>query len=158
MLISILAASLNKFRMRIELSSVKDGRIMMTIIPTPLSIEGDKETLGTLTRPISVTGTPEELDAELAKGEAGSLSSIFTTRRSLAQQIEDLAAAEKASLEASRKKAPAKQTSAAVKDIPKARPSALDLEMDEEEISATIEIARSDSNKTNDQDDGLSLY
>jgi PRTRC genetic system protein E len=148
MLITALASSLTKFRMRIELSAADNGRVTLTIIPTPINTEVGKDAPATLTRPISLTGTPEELDAELAKGEAGALSSIFATRRTLAQQIEDQKATEQAELEASRKKAAekaaaskSKQPVQPTKADRKATPSALDIEVEEDEPSpATREV------------------
>ncbi len=123
MLIQTLAPSLAKFRMKIDLAVMDDDLISLTIVPAPVKGEANKDAPALLTRPINLIGTPEKLDAELGKGEAGALASIFATRRTLAQQLEDDAASAQAELAASRAKAAEKAAAAKKKPAPTTGPA-----------------------------------
>ena len=115
MLLTTLAPMLGRLNLRLDLSKTKDGRISVTVIPRP-SEEGS-DSSGEELRPLSLTGTPEELDAELARGPEGALASMVAARRTLSEQIEaDIRAtkeaAEKKRLEAEqarKKPAPSKK-------------------------------------------------
>lgn len=166
MLIQTLAPSLAKFRMKIDLAVMDDGLVSLTIVPAPVKGEPNKDAPALLTRPINLIGTPAELDAELGKGEAGALASIFATRRTLAQQLEDDAAAAQAELAASRAKAAEKAAAAKKKPTPTttgpataakpAEKSALDFDDDADpEVPAAAASTPADAGA---QGDDISLF
>lgn len=165
MLIQTLAPSLSKFRMKIDLAITDDGLVSLTIVPAPVKGEPNKDAPALLTRPINLIGTPEELDAELGKGEAGALASIFATRRTLAQQLEDDAAAAQAELAASRAKAAEKAAAAKKKPAPTTGPTATPkpaeksaLDFDDEADPEAPAATASTPAPANGQGDEISLF
>lgn len=108
MLITSLLPLLSRYSLGFDLTAGPDQTVTLTIIPrkaagaTPAAQAGE-------VRPISITGTADEIDAELAKGADGALGQLIATRKTLADQIaEQHAAAEEAKTAAAKTKTPAK--------------------------------------------------
>ncbi|MBN9990870.1 PRTRC system protein E, partial [Listeria monocytogenes] len=60
--------------------------VTLTVIPRKAEGSGAKLEAGE-TRPISITASAAEIDAELAKGPDGALGELIATRKALADQI-----------------------------------------------------------------------
>lgn len=138
MLISSLLPLLERYSLGFDLVAGPDGTVTLTVIPR--NAEGKTQSLESgETRPISLTATAAEIDAELAKGADGALGQLITTRRTLADQIaeqrEATEAARAASAEAAKAKAasapPRSSTSASAPTAP--APSALPAEAKSDE-------------------------
>lgn len=86
MLIASLRPLLSRYSLGFDLVSGPDGTVTLTIIPR--RPEGGKQNLevGEL-RPIALTASAEEIDAELAKGVDGALGQLIATRKTLADQL-----------------------------------------------------------------------
>ncbi len=121
MLITSLLPLLSRYSLGFDLAGSGET-VTLTIIPR--KVAGAKhDPKGDEVRPISITATAAEIDAELARGEEGALGQLIVQRKSLADQIaEQLAAAEAAKTKAApkTKSEPAKTAAAAA---PAATPS-----------------------------------
>ncbi|WP_085811276.1 PRTRC system protein E [Sphingomonas sp. TZW2008] len=96
MLIVSLLPLLARYSLGFDLVAGPDETVTLTIIPR--KAEGAKQSLDSAeVRPISLTGTASEIDAELAKGPDGALAQLIASRKTLADQMaEQRAAAEEA--------------------------------------------------------------
>lgn len=112
MLITSLLPLLSRYSLGFDLVAGPDETVTLTILPR--KSEGTKHVPeGGEVRPISITGTAAEIDAELAKGSDGALGQLIAARKALGDQIaEQLKAAEDA------------KTAAAAKSKPAAKPAA----------------------------------
>ncbi|HLZ78835.1 MAG TPA: PRTRC system protein E [Sphingomonas sp.] len=107
MLITSLLPLLSRYSLGFDLVAAPDETVTLTIIPRKAA--GAKHTPeGGEMRPISITASAAEIDAELAKGEDGALGQLIIARKSLGDQIaEQREAAEAAKTETASKKKPA---------------------------------------------------
>ena len=107
MLITSLLPLLARYSLGFDLVAGAEGSVTLTIIPR--KAEGAKANPEAAeVRPISITATAAEIDAELALGEAGALGQIFAARKALGDQLaEHRAATEAAKTAASAKGKPA---------------------------------------------------
>lgn len=107
MLITSLLPLLARYSLGLDLAAGPGDIVTLTIIPR--KAEGAKATLESgEARPIAITATAAEIDAELAKGEEGALGQIFAARKELGDQLaEHRAATEVAKKAASAKTKPA---------------------------------------------------
>ncbi|HPG03683.1 MAG TPA: PRTRC system protein E [Beijerinckiaceae bacterium] len=119
MLIAALAPLLARFNLKIDLRAAPDDQVQLTLVPQKL--EGSKFE-GAVLAPIALTATAAELDAELAKGEAGALHRLVAARKSLADQIADQEAADAKATAEARDKA-AKKPAAAKPAATAAKPA-----------------------------------
>ena len=113
MLITALLPLLARYSLGFDLVAGKDDLVTLTIIPRKSeAAKGSADP--TEFRPIAITATAVEIDAELALGEAGALGQMFAARKSLGDQLaEHRAAAEAAKTAASSKVKPAAKASEA---------------------------------------------
>ena len=107
MLITNLLPLLARYSLGFDLVAGAGDTVTLTIIPR--KAEGAKASPeATEVRPIAITATAAEIDAELALGEAGALGQIFAARKALGDQLaEHRAATEAAKSAASSKAKPA---------------------------------------------------
>jgi PRTRC genetic system protein E len=107
MLITSLLPLLARYSLGFDLVASAGDTVTLTIIPR--KAEGAKANPEAAeVRPISITATAAEIDAELALGEAGALGQIFAARKALGDQLaEARAATEAAKSAASTKTKPA---------------------------------------------------
>lgn len=104
MLITALLPLLTRYSLGFDLVAGNDEVVTLTIIPR--KSEAAKGTSDpTEFRPISITATAVEIDAELALGEAGALGQMFAARKSLGDQLAELRATAEASVKAAAAKA-----------------------------------------------------
>lgn len=124
MLITALLPLLTRYSLGFDLVAGNDEVVTLTIIPR--KSEAAKGSVDpTEFRPISITATAVEIDAELALGEAGALGQMFAARKSLGDQLaEHRAAAEAAKTAASSKAKPAAKASEAKPVAPTPAPEA----------------------------------
>ena len=118
MLIANLLPLLANYSLGFDLVAGPDDTVTLTVIPR--KAEGAKHGLESgETRPISITATAVEIDAELGRGSDGAHGQLIATRKTLADQIADqrqaaedarIAAAEAAKAKAATKAATAKTT------------------------------------------------
>ena len=119
MLITSLLPLLARDSLGLDLVAGPDGTVTLTILPR--KAEGAKAALeASEARPISITGSAAEIDAELALGEAGALGQIFVARKALGDQL----AEHRAAAEAAKSAASAKAKPAAKAPEPKPAPAA----------------------------------
>lgn len=123
MLIANLLPLLSRYSLGFDLVAGPDEIVTLTIIPR--KGEGVTQNLEAgETRPIALTASAAEIDAELAKGADGALGQLIAARRTLGDQIADQRAAAEA---ASAVAAQAAKARAASKPTPPAsltRPAA----------------------------------
>lgn len=86
MLISSLLPLLTRYSLGFDLVAGPDGTVTLTVIPRKPESADHKLESGE-TRPISITASAAEIDAELAKGTDGALGQLIAARRTLADQI-----------------------------------------------------------------------
>lgn len=115
MLISSLLPMLARYSLGFDLVAGANDTVTLTILPR--KAEGAKDNLeASETRPISITATAAEIDAELARGPDGALGQLIASRRTLADQIAEqrqaAEAARAAAAEAAKAKAAAPKTPA----------------------------------------------
>ena len=96
----------------ITVARVDDKTLRVNVIPTTKSGENENPAL---TTPLSYTGTPEELDGELAKQLASYVECHRELGSTLAQAKAEMDAAAKAAQEEARKKADERRKKAAEK-------------------------------------------
>ena len=118
MLITSLLPLLSRYSLGFDLTAGPDQTVTLTIIPRKAAGVNPAAQSGEV-RPISITGTADEIDAELAKGADGALGQLIATRKTLADQIaEQHAAAEEAKAAAAKTKAPVKAPVKSAADKP----------------------------------------
>ena len=86
MLVTSLLPLLVRYSLGLDMVTRPDETVTLTIIPRkadPKSAALDASE----TRPISITASAAEIDAELARGANGALGQLIATRRTLADQI-----------------------------------------------------------------------
>ena len=111
MLITNLLPMLGSYSLAFDLVAGDDGVVTLIIIPRVAEGKTHKAEAGEL-RPISITATAAEIDAELAKGAEGALGGLIATRMALADQIATQRDAAEAARAASAEAAKAKAASA----------------------------------------------
>jgi PRTRC genetic system protein E len=118
MLITSLLPLLSRYSLGFDLVAGPDETVTLTILPR--KSEGTKHVPeGAEVRPISITGTAAEIDAELTKGTAGALGQLLSARKALGDQIaEQLKAADDAKTAAAAKSKPAAKPAAAKTSAP----------------------------------------
>lgn len=118
MLITSLLPLLARYSLGLDLVAGPGETVTLTIVPR--KAEGAKVVLDAgEARPISITATAAEIDAELARGEEGALGQIFVARKALADQLAEHRAATEAA-----KSAGTKAKSVAKAPEPKPEPAA----------------------------------
>lgn len=124
MLITNLAPLLTRYSLQLDLVADADGNVTVTVIPR--RAEGSTNAADADLRPISITATAAEIDAELAKGVEGALGQLVQARKSLADQIAEqaAAAAEEAKKKAEAVKKPAAKPAATTPSPAPAKPAA----------------------------------
>ena len=112
MLITSLLPLLSRYSLGFDLVAGPDGTVTLTILPRTAA--GSKHTAdGAEVRPISITGTAAEIDAELDRGGEGALGQLIAARKTLADQLaEQREAADAAKAEAAAKVKPAAKPAA----------------------------------------------
>ena len=86
MLVTSLLPLLARYSLSFDLIAGPDETVTVTIIPR--KADGKSPALETSeTRPISITASAAEIDAELARGADGALGQLIATRRTLADQV-----------------------------------------------------------------------
>ena len=88
MLITSLLPLLARYSLGFDLVAGPDDTVTLTVIPRkadPKSASLDSSE----TRPISITASAAEIDAELARGADGALGQLIATRKTLADQLAD---------------------------------------------------------------------
>jgi PRTRC genetic system protein E len=86
MLITSLLPLLSRYSLGFNLVAGPDDTVTLTVIPR--KAEGGKHSLESgEARPISITASAAEIDAELAKGTDGALGQLISARKALADQI-----------------------------------------------------------------------
>lgn len=86
MLIVSLLPLLARYSLGFDLVAGPDGTVTLAILPR--KAEGTTHKLESAeTRPISITASAAEIDAELSKGLDGALGQLIAARKSLADQI-----------------------------------------------------------------------
>lgn len=116
MLIANLLPLLSRYSLGFDLVAGPDGQVTLTIIP--------RKTEGAApnpdpheTRPISITATAAEIDAELARGSDGALGQLIASRKGLGDQIAEQRETAEAARKASAEAAKAKSSAAASKPL-----------------------------------------
>lgn len=107
MLITNLLPLLARYSLGFDLVAGANDTVTLTIIPR--KADGAKHSLEPgEARPISITATAEEIDAELGRGTDGALGQLFASRKALGDQLaEQRDAAEAAKTAAAAKAKPA---------------------------------------------------
>jgi PRTRC genetic system protein E len=131
MLIANLLPLLARYSLGFDLGAGAGDTVTRTIIPRKTERAKVAPEGGEI-RPISITATAAEIDAELAKGEEGALGQLIAARKSLGDQIAEqrqAAEAAKTAASAKAKPAPAKKSEPAkstepAKEAAPAAPSA----------------------------------
>ncbi|QOT74548.1 PRTRC system protein E (plasmid) [Sphingobium fuliginis] len=114
MLIATMLPLLGHYSLGFDLVAGPDDIVTLTIIPR--NAEGRPQSLESgETRPISITASAAEIDAELGLGTDGALGQLMTTRKALAEQIAEQREAAESAREASAQAAKAKATATPVK-------------------------------------------
>ena len=117
MLISNLLPLLANYSLGFDLVASPDDTVTLTVIPR--KAVGAKHSLESgETRPISITATAAEIDAELGRGADGALGQLIATRRTLADQIAEQRQADEDARAAAAEAAKAKAAKAAATKPP----------------------------------------
>ena len=111
MLIASLLPLLTRYSLGFDLVAGPDNTVTLTVIPRTAEGAGAKLEAGE-TRPISITASAAEIDAELAKGAHGALGELIATRKTLADQIAEQRQAAEAARTAAAEAAKAKAAAA----------------------------------------------
>ncbi|QOT72298.1 PRTRC system protein E [Sphingobium fuliginis] len=109
MLITTLLPLLARYSLGFDLVAGPDDTVTLTIIPRKVDGAADKLESGE-TRPISLTASAAEIDAELAKGEDGALGQLIAARKTLADQLAEQRQAAEAARTAAAEAAKTKAT------------------------------------------------
>lgn len=123
MLITSLLPLLARYSLGFDLVAGPDETVTLTIIPRkadPKSPSLDASE----TRPISITASAAEIDAELGRGVEGALGQLIATRKTLADQIAEQQQADEDAKAAAAEAAKAKaaKTTAAKPPVPTSPP------------------------------------
>jgi PRTRC genetic system protein E len=110
MLITNLLPLLARYSLGFDLVAAREDTVTLTVMPrkapgATVALEAGE------VRPISITATAAEIDAELARGTEGALGQLFVARKELGDQLaeqRDAAEAAKTAAAAKAKPAPAK--------------------------------------------------
>ncbi|PKP94712.1 MAG: PRTRC system protein E [Alphaproteobacteria bacterium HGW-Alphaproteobacteria-16] len=114
MLVTNLLPLLARYSLGFDLVAGPDDTVTLTILPR--KAEGVISNLEAgETRPISITASAAEIDAELAKGGEGALGQLIAARKALADQIAEQQAAAEAARTAAAEAAKAKAAANAPK-------------------------------------------
>lgn len=115
MLITTLLPLLSRYSLGFDLVAGPDDTVTLTVIPRKVDAKSSALEAGE-TRPISITASAAEIDAELARGADGALGQLIASRRTLADQLAEQRqaadAARAAAAEAAKAKAAAAKTTA----------------------------------------------
>ena len=117
MLVTSLLPLLARYSLGLDLVAGPDETVTLTIIPRkadPKSAALDASE----TRPISITASAAEIDAELARGADGALGQLIATRRTLADQVAEQRQADEDAKAAAAEKAKAKAAKTAATKPP----------------------------------------
>ena len=119
MLITSLLPLLSRYSLGFDLVAGPDETVTLTILPR--KADASKRTLEAgEVRPISITATAAEIDAELSKGNDGALGQLIASRKALADQLaEQQVAADVAKMDATVKAKPATKPAAKTPTIEK---------------------------------------
>jgi PRTRC genetic system protein E len=109
MLITTLLPLLARYSLGFDLVAGPDDTVTLTVIPRRHEGAADKLESGE-TRPISLTASAADIDAELAKGEDGALGQLIAARKTLADQLAEQRQAADAARTAAAEAAKAKAT------------------------------------------------
>ncbi len=88
MLIASLLPLLTRYSLGFDLIAGPDETVTLTIIPRKPEGAAHQPQVGEI-RPISITATAQEIDAELARGADGALGQLVASRKGLADQLAD---------------------------------------------------------------------
>lgn len=112
MLIASLLPLLTRYSLALDIVAGPDGTVTLTVIPR--KAEGATHNLeaGEI-RPISLTASAAEIDAELGRGADGALGQLIASRRTLADQLAEQRSAADAARTAAAEAAKAKTATAA---------------------------------------------
>lgn len=88
MLIASLLPLLGRYSLGLDLIAGPGDTVTLTIIPRRPEGATHKAEAGEI-RPISITATAQEIDAELARGANGALGQLVASRKTLADQLAD---------------------------------------------------------------------
>lgn len=117
MLVTSLLPLLARYSLRFDMVAGPDETVTLTIIPR--KADPKSPALETSeTRPISITASAAEIDAELARGADGALGQLIATRRALADQIAEQRQADEDAKAAAAEAAKAKAAKAAATKPP----------------------------------------
>jgi PRTRC genetic system protein E len=121
MLITCLLPLLRRYSLGFDLVAGPDDTVTLTVIPR--KPDGATHNLESgEARPISITASAAEIDAELARGEGGALGELVAARKTLADQIaeqrEVAEAARTAAAETAKARAPAAKAPGSVTKTP----------------------------------------
>jgi len=86
MLVTSLLPLLARYSLGFDLVAGPDETVTLTIIPRKADSKSSALDASE-TRPVSITASAAEIDAELARGADGALGQLIATRRTLADQI-----------------------------------------------------------------------
>lgn len=86
MLIASLLPLLSRYSLAFDLVAGPDKTVTLTIIPRRPEGTTHKTEAAEL-RPISITASAHEIDAELGRGEEGALGQLIASRKTLANQL-----------------------------------------------------------------------
>lgn len=122
MLITSLLPMLARYSLGFDLTAGPDDTVTLTIIPR--KADGVSRTLDAgEVRPISITATAAEIDAELAKGEEGALGRLIAARKGLGDQLAEQHEATEAAKKDAAPKGKAKPAPAPAKAAAPAKPA-----------------------------------
>lgn len=114
MLITNLLPLLARYSLAFDLIAGPDNMVTLTIMPRKAEGAAHKLEPGE-TRPISLTASAGEIDAELSKGIDGALGQLIATRKTLGDQLAEQRQAAEAARSAAAQAAKAKATVATPK-------------------------------------------
>lgn len=123
MLITSLLPLLSRYSLGLDLVAGPNGAVTLTVMPRKAEGAKHNPEVGEV-RPISITATAAEIDAELAKGEDGALGQLIVTRKALGDQIAEQRQAAEEAKNAAAKAKPAQATPKASAPAKTAAPAA----------------------------------
>lgn len=123
MLITSLLPLLARYSLSLDIVSGGDDMVTVTIIPRKTEWEKANLEPGEV-RPISLTGTAAEIDAELALASDGALHEIFVARKQLGDQLAELRQAAETAKTAAAAKGKTAAAKAPAKPDPEPAPAA----------------------------------
>lgn len=107
MMITSLLPLLTRYSLGLDLTAGPDDTVTLTVIPRKAPGATQNLEAGEV-RPISITATAAEIDAELAKGAEGALGQLIAARKGLGDQIAEQREAAEAAKTAAAEAAKAK--------------------------------------------------